>query len=88
VQLLQAGCDDLGGTLMEETISRMEGADHGVRQDPEDLRAVAERAGRTPAERTTDYTHIAPDGIRYTSFAPSPAHRPRPGGTPPLVGGL
>jgi FO synthase len=81
VQLLQAGCDDLGGTLMEETISRMAGADHGVRQDPEDLRAVAEQAGRIPAERTTDYAHFAPGGIRYTSFVPSD-----PGGTPAAVG--
>ncbi len=65
VQLLQAGCNDLGGTLMEETISRMAGADHGVRQDPETLRAVATAAGRPAAERTTDYSRIEPGGIRY-----------------------
>jgi FO synthase len=65
VRLLEAGCNDLGGTLMEETISRMAGSDHGVRQDPEALRAVALRAGRAPAERTTDYGHVDPDGIRY-----------------------
>jgi FO synthase len=65
VQLLEAGCNDLGGTLMEETISRMAGADHGIRQDPESLRAVATAAGRVPAERTTDYSRIEPDGIRY-----------------------
>ena len=65
VQLLRAGVNDLGGTLMEETISRMAGADHGVRQDPEALRAVAVAAGRTPAERTTDYSRIEADGIRY-----------------------
>ena len=63
--LLRAGANDLGGTLMEETISRMAGADHGVRQDPETLRAVALAAGRVPAERTTDYSRIEPDGIRY-----------------------
>jgi FO synthase len=65
VALLEAGCNDLGGTLMEETISRMAGADHGVRQDPETLRAIAAAAGRTPAERTTDYARIERDGIRY-----------------------
>jgi FO synthase len=65
VALLGAGANDLGGTLMEETISRMAGADHGVRQDPESLRATAEAAGRLPAERTTDYARIEPDGIRY-----------------------
>jgi FO synthase len=65
VALLRAGCNDLGGTLMEETISRMAGADHGVRQDPETLRAVARRAGRRPAGRTTDYGRVEPEGIRY-----------------------
>jgi FO synthase len=63
--LLAAGANDLGGTLMEETISRMAGSDHGVRQDPEALRGIAEAAGRTPAERTTDYARVEPDGIRY-----------------------
>jgi FO synthase len=65
VELLQAGANDLGGTLMDETISRMAGADHGVRQDPESLRAVALAAGRVPAERSTDYSRIEPGGIRY-----------------------
>ncbi|MDQ4038100.1 MAG: bifunctional FO biosynthesis protein CofGH [Actinomycetota bacterium] len=65
LELLRAGANDLGGTLMEETISRMAGADHGVRQSPEALRAVADAAGRRPAERTTDYSRIEPDGIRY-----------------------
>jgi FO synthase len=53
--LLAGGCDDLGGTLMEETISRMAGADHGVAQTPEALREVARAAGRPVAERTTLY---------------------------------
>ena len=65
VNLLQSGANDLGGTLMDETISRMAGSDHGVRQDPESLRAVARAAGRIPAERTTDYAQVVPDGIRY-----------------------
>ena len=65
VSLLRAGANDLGGTLMDETISRMAGSDHGVRQDPESLRAVARAAGRIPAERSTDYSRIEPDGIRY-----------------------
>jgi FO synthase len=63
--LLHAGCDDLGGTLMEETISRMAGADHGTRQTPEALRAAIVAAGRTPAERTTTYDRVESDGIRY-----------------------
>jgi len=59
VALLQGGCNDLGGTLMEETISRMAGADHGIRQSPQALQEVAIAAGRRPAERTTTYDHIA-----------------------------
>lgn len=49
------GVNDLGGTLMEESISRMAGADHGVRLDPADLIAAAHGAGRPAAERTTLY---------------------------------
>ncbi len=65
VELLQAGVNDLGGTLMEETISRMAGSDHGVKKDPEDLRAMAAAADRPVAERSTDYSVIRPEGIRY-----------------------
>jgi FO synthase len=52
---LRWGVNDLGGTLMEENISRMAGSRHGVRLDPEDLIAAARAAGRTPAQRTTLY---------------------------------
>ncbi|MEX2550582.1 MAG: bifunctional FO biosynthesis protein CofGH [Nitriliruptoraceae bacterium] len=59
VDLLQGGCDDLGGTLMEETISRMAGSQHGIRQRPEDLEATAEAAGRPVRQRTTTYGEVA-----------------------------
>jgi FO synthase len=52
---LRWGVNDLGGTLMEESISRMAGSHHGVRLDPDDLIAAAHRAGRPAAERTTLY---------------------------------
>jgi FO synthase len=52
---LRWGVNDLGGTLMEENISRMAGSRHGVRLDPEQLIGAARRAGRTPAQRTTLY---------------------------------
>ncbi|MEO8092260.1 MAG: 5-amino-6-(D-ribitylamino)uracil--L-tyrosine 4-hydroxyphenyl transferase CofH [bacterium] len=52
---LRWGVNDLGGTLMEENISRMAGSQHGVRLDPEQLIGAARRAGRTPAQRTTLY---------------------------------
>jgi len=52
---LRWGVNDLGGTLMEENISRMAGSQHGVRLEPSDLIAAARAAGRTPAQRTTLY---------------------------------
>jgi FO synthase len=52
---LRWGVNDLGGTLMEENISRMAGSQHGVRLEPEQLIDAARRAGRKPAQRTTLY---------------------------------
>ena len=61
--LLEGGCNDLGGTLMEETISRMAGSTHGVRQSPEALEAAARAVGRPVAQRNTDYSLVeAPVG--------------------------
>jgi len=54
-EALRWGVNDLGGTLMEESISRMAGSYHGVRLEPEQLVAAAHRAGRPAAERTTLY---------------------------------
>jgi FO synthase len=54
-EALRWGVNDLGGTLMEESISRMAGSYHGVRLQPEELVAAAHRAGRPAAERTTLY---------------------------------
>ncbi|HEX4107234.1 MAG TPA: 5-amino-6-(D-ribitylamino)uracil--L-tyrosine 4-hydroxyphenyl transferase CofH [Solirubrobacteraceae bacterium] len=53
---LRWGVNDLGGTLMEESISRMAGSQHGVRLEPEQLIAAAHAAGRPVAERTTLYS--------------------------------
>jgi FO synthase len=52
---LRWGVNDLGGTLMEESISRLAGSYHGTRLDPDELIAAAHRAGRGAAERTTLY---------------------------------
>ena len=54
-EALRWGVNDLGGTLMEESISRMAGSQHGVRLEPGDLIAAAHRAGRPAAERDTLY---------------------------------
>jgi FO synthase len=54
-EALSCGVNDLGGTLMEENISRLAGSYHGVKLDPEDLIAAAHAAGRPAAERSTLY---------------------------------
>jgi FO synthase len=54
-EALRWGVNDLGGTLMEESISRMAGSYHGVRLEPSDLIGAAHAAGRPAAERTTLY---------------------------------
>jgi FO synthase len=59
-QLLQAGCNDVGGTLMDENISRAAGAEHGTEVTPADFRAVTDSIGRTLAQRTTLYTPVEP----------------------------
>jgi FO synthase len=64
-EALRWGVNDLGGTLMEESISRMAGSEHGVRLDPEDLIGAAHAAGRPAAERDTLY------GIRHRYELPA-----------------
>jgi FO synthase len=52
---LAAGCNDLGGVLMNESISRAAGAAHGQEVSAEELGEVARSAGRTLRQRTTLY---------------------------------
>lgn len=52
---LNAGADDLGGTLMNESISTAAGSGHGHFLRPVDLRKAVRDVGRVPAERTTTY---------------------------------
>jgi FO synthase len=65
VAMLNGGCNDLGGTLMEETISRMAGSEHGSARTVAQLRELAVAAGRTPRERTTTYGPV-PDRVAAT----------------------
>jgi FO synthase len=53
--MLRAGADDLGGTLMEETISRMAGSEHGSAKTVAELTEIAAGVGRPVRERTTTY---------------------------------
>jgi FO synthase len=57
-QLLAAGCNDLGGTLMDENISRAAGANHGQLMEPADFRALVEPLGRPVEQRTTLYGRV------------------------------
>jgi FO synthase len=71
-EALRWGVNDLGGTLMEENISRMAGSQHGVRLEPEQLIEAARAAGREPAQRTTLYEIVetyASDGPRAAAAA-------------------
>jgi FO synthase len=55
VAMLGGGVNDLGGTLMEETISRMAGSEHGSARTVKELHALAAVAGRPARQRTTTY---------------------------------
>jgi FO synthase len=57
-QVLAAGANDLGGTLMDENISRAAGASHGQRMGEEDFRAMVEPLGRRLEQRTTLYGRV------------------------------
>ena len=61
--VLNGGVNDLGGTLMEETISRMAGADNGSFKTISDLRAITEPLGRPLRQRTTLYGSPSPDRL-------------------------
>jgi FO synthase len=56
--MLQGGANDLGGTLMEETISRMAGAEWGIRKEPEELQQAIRDIQRVPTQRTTTYERV------------------------------
>ena len=62
VAALQAGANDLGGTLMDESITRAAGAVHGQEMPPARMEAIIRQAGRTPRQRTTLYG--SPDAER------------------------
>jgi FO synthase len=62
---LRAGCNDFGGTLMEESISREAGADAGEYTSAEEIEALVRAMGRTPAQRTTLYGRIGEPGAEH-----------------------
>ncbi len=62
--ILRGGANDFGGTLMEETISRMAGAEHGIRKEPDEFEDAIRDIGRVPAQRNTTYERVAPTPSR------------------------
>jgi FO synthase len=69
VQLvLRGGVNDLGGTLMEETISRMAGSQHGSHKTVSALEALARAAGRPARQRTTTYGTVDPERIAVARY--------------------
>ncbi|THC49133.1 5-amino-6-(D-ribitylamino)uracil--L-tyrosine 4-hydroxyphenyl transferase CofH, partial [Streptomyces sp. Akac8] len=73
-EMLRSGANDLGGTLMEETISRMAGSSYGSYKSVKDLIAVADAAGRPAKPRTTLYGEV-PEERRRAAEA-SDGHLP------------
>jgi FO synthase len=57
--MLRGGVNDLGGTLMEETISRMAGSSHGSRKTVAELAEIATGMGRTARQRSTGYGPVS-----------------------------
>ena len=68
---LQAGANDLGGTLMNESISRAAGTEHGQELSPDRMEALIQAMGRVPRQRTTLYG-IPPSGQLLRSFTAAP----------------
>jgi FO synthase len=68
---LEAGCNDLGGTLMNESITRAAGARHGEEMPPEAMERIARALGRAPWQRTTLYAR-APEARVQASFGAPP----------------
>ncbi|MEU0596767.1 bifunctional FO biosynthesis protein CofGH [Streptomyces sp. NPDC006393] len=73
-EMLRSGANDLGGTLMEETISRMAGSSYGSYKSVKDLVAVAAAAGRPAKPRTTVYGEVPEE--RQRAAAASDGHLP------------
>ncbi|WP_354641967.1 bifunctional FO biosynthesis protein CofGH [Kitasatospora camelliae] len=73
-EMLRSGANDLGGTLMEETISRMAGSGYGSHKSIRELEAIAEAAGRPARQRTTTYGEVPAE--RRAAALASDGHLP------------
>ncbi|XRQ05682.1 bifunctional FO biosynthesis protein CofGH [Actinomadura welshii] len=87
-RVLQGGVNDLGGTLMEETISRMAGSENGSFKPISELEEIASRAGRPARQRTTLYGEVPRERLEASRRTDGIGHFGRGGGklNLPLVG--
>ncbi len=74
-EALRAGVNDLGGTLMNESISRSAGAEYGQEMPPERMEELIRSAGRVPRQRTTLYGDPPEERVR-ASFGAAPLAEP------------
>jgi FO synthase len=75
VELLRGGANDLGGTLMEETISRMAGSVNGSMKTVAGITELAAAAGRPARQRTTTYGEVSPERARAALRFDTEVHR-------------
>lgn len=71
---LEAGANDFGGTLMEESISKAAGADHGEYVSPQEFQDLIRSIGRIPAERSSTYKILRTFGDTSRGHATRPLH--------------
>ena len=71
-----AGANDLGGTLMNESITRAAGATHGQELPPEEMEKLIRSIGREPRQRTTLYDAAPPERAAHASFDAAPFSPP------------
>jgi len=71
---VRSGANDLGGTLMDESITRAAGASHGQEMTPAEMEALISSLGRTPRQRNTLYQTVPEERYR-ASFMPERRRR-------------
>ena len=74
---LRSGANDLGGTLMDETITRSAGASHGQEMTPVQMESTIRSLGRTPRQRNTLYRAVPQERYRGLLRRHGPGRPPR-----------
>ncbi|MEU8795374.1 bifunctional FO biosynthesis protein CofGH [Streptomyces sp. NPDC048643] len=74
-EVLRGGANDLGGTLMEETISRMAGSTNGSMKTIAGIKELAAAAGRPTRQRSTTYGDVTPERAQAACRFDTEVHR-------------